>query len=149
MKLLTVVLAISFATAAAAETCKYVDAEGNVTYSNVPVSGATLVTCLGSPGPVPHSAIQRAEEKRSDSTDRPAPSPSPKDNRRSDLQQRLAAEQARLSEAQRQLADQEAQRSGDERNYQRVLDRIKPYQEAVDKLQKSVDGMQKELAATQ
>lgn len=144
MKMLAVVLAISFATSAAAETCKYVDAEGNVTYSNVPVAGATLVNCLGSPGPVPHSAIQRAAEDKKDSTDRPPPPP--RDTRRSELQLKLANEQAKLAEAQRQLADQEAQRSGDERNYQRVLDRIKPYQEAVDQLQRSVDTLQKELA---
>lgn len=144
MKLLAVVLATSLATCASAETCKYVDAQGNITYSNVPIAGATLVNCLGSPGPVPHAAIQRAAEDKKDSTDRPAPPP--RDNRRSELQLKLANEQAKLSEAQRQLADQEAQRNGDERNYQRVLERVKPYQEAVEQLQRSVDTLQKELA---
>src|SRR6266571_3271149 len=44
---------------------------------------------------------------------------------------RLREAQNRLADARKQLAEQEAVRSGDERNYARVEERLKPYQEAV------------------
>lgn len=141
MKPVIAALTVFLATSAAAETCKYVDAEGHVTYSNVPVPGANKVGCLGSSGPTPHSAPARSEEKKAE------PTPRGTDSARAELQTRLAAEEARLADAKRQLAEQEGTRSGDERNYQRVLDRLKPYQDSVTRLQKSVDALQQELDA--
>ena len=45
-----------------------------------------------------------------------------------------------------QLAQQEAIRTGDERNYQRVLDRLKPYQEAVRQAEQAVATVEAALA---
>ena len=53
------------------------------------------------------------------------------DERRQILEEELTREQAGLSEARRALSEQEATRMGDERNYQRVQERLKPFQEAV------------------
>ena len=52
---------------------------------------------------------------------------------------RVKDAEKRLAEAKQKLAEQEAVRQGDERNYQRVLDRLKPYQDAVESAQKDVD----------
>ncbi len=38
-------------------------------------------------------------------------------------------------------------RHGDERNYQRVLDRLKPFQEAVERHERNVAALKKELGA--
>ena len=38
-------------------------------------------------------------------------------------------------------------RNGDEKNYQRVLDRLKPYQEAVERHERNVAALRRELAA--
>jgi hypothetical protein len=142
MRTLIVLLPLCLAAPALADTCKYVDAEGRVTYSNVPVAGANRVSCLGSPGPTPHSAPARSSDERKTETAR---TPLPQESARTELQARLAAEETKLAEAKRQLAEQEAVRSGDERNYQRVLDRLAPYQDAVTQLEKSVGALQQEL----
>ena len=62
------------------------------------------------------------------------------------LQRELASEQAALTKAQQALAEQESIRSGDERNYARVEERLKPYQEAVQSHQKNVEALRREIA---
>ncbi|HZR02094.1 MAG TPA: DUF4124 domain-containing protein [Burkholderiales bacterium] len=144
MKIPKILLAMLIAAPALAETCKYVDNDGKTTYSDIPVPGANRVSCLGAPPPTSRSAAARqSEEKSPEAPDRT----SGQDNaRRSELQGRLAAEEAKLAEAKRILSEQEAQRSGDERNYQRVLDRLKPYQDAVIQLEQTVGALKQELA---
>jgi chromosome segregation ATPase len=62
------------------------------------------------------------------------------------LQRELASEQAALTKAQQALAEQESVRSGDERNYARVEERLKPFQEAVDSHQKNIEALRREIA---
>jgi hypothetical protein len=62
------------------------------------------------------------------------------------LKTELANEEAALTKARQALAEQEAIRSGDERNYARVEERLKPYQETVDGHQKNVDALKREIA---
>ncbi|HTG96342.1 MAG TPA: DUF4124 domain-containing protein [Burkholderiales bacterium] len=62
------------------------------------------------------------------------------------LQRELASEQAALTKAQQALAEQESIRSGDERNYARVEERLKPFQEAVDSHQKNIEALRREIA---
>jgi len=62
------------------------------------------------------------------------------------LQGELASEQAALTKAQQALAEQESIRSGDERNYARVEERLKPFQEAVDSHQKNIEALRREIA---
>ena len=49
MRLLLCLIPLLAASAAAAETCKYVDKEGRVTYSNVPIKGARKLSCFQPP----------------------------------------------------------------------------------------------------
>lgn len=67
-------------------------------------------------------------------------------NRRKILESELQNEQQLLAGAQQRLAEQEGIRNGGERNYQRVLDRLKPYQEEVDLHAKNIDQLRAELA---
>ena len=62
------------------------------------------------------------------------------------LKTELASEEAALAKARQALAEQEAIRTGDERNYARVEERLKPYQETVDGHQKNVDALKREIA---
>ena len=67
-------------------------------------------------------------------------------NSREILEKELATEQAALAKAQQDLADQEAVRSGNERNYARVLERLQPYKDSVETHQKNIEALKRELS---
>ena len=67
-------------------------------------------------------------------------------DRRRILEQELANEQKQLAVAQKELAEQQAVRHGDEKNYQRVLDRLEPYQKKVKQHETNIESPRKELA---
>jgi Domain of unknown function (DUF4124) len=69
------------------------------------------------------------------------------DGRRRILEDELTAEEKGLTDAKARLAEQEAVRHGDEKNYQRVLDRLKPYQDAVERHERNVAALKRELAS--
>lgn len=68
-------------------------------------------------------------------------------DRRRILEHELANEQKALDDAKRELAAQESQRLGDERNYQRVLDRLEPFKKKVKQHQDNVDAIRREMAS--
>jgi hypothetical protein len=68
------------------------------------------------------------------------------DERRRILEQELATEQQGLDKAKKELAEQEAIRTGDERNYQRVLDRLQPYKDSVALHERNIEALNRELA---
>lgn len=67
------------------------------------------------------------------------------DTRRQILEKELDSEQKQLDEARTKLAEEEAVRYGNERNYQRVLDRLKPFKEAVAQHEQNVQDLKKEI----
>ncbi len=69
-----------------------------------------------------------------------------REKQRQTLERELAQEQEMLAEAQRRLAEQESIRSGDERNYAKVLERLQPYRDTVDVHKKNVEALKRELA---
>jgi hypothetical protein len=137
-------LTLLIATPVAAETCKYMDSEGRITYSNVPVKNAKKVSCFETPAappPPPVAAPEKPTPRVNGSTQRKRD-----DERRRILEEELSREQAALEEAKKALAEQESVRMGDEKNYQRVLERLKPYQDAVVLHEKNVTSLKQELA---
>jgi hypothetical protein len=71
------------------------------------------------------------------------------ETRRKILENELQAEEKSLADAKAKLAEQESVRNGDERNYQKVVDRLMPYQETVDRHERNVMALQKELTRLQ
>ncbi len=61
------------------------------------------------------------------------------------IQQELTQEEAMLADARKKLSEQEAIRTGDEKNYAKVLERLKPYQDTVEVHQKNVEALKREL----
>src|SRR5437660_104659 len=57
---------------------------------------------------------------------------SARDRQREILEKELATEQAALAKAQQDLAAQESVRSGGERNYARVEERLQPFKDSVE-----------------
>ncbi|HTO49016.1 MAG TPA: DUF4124 domain-containing protein [Burkholderiales bacterium] len=68
------------------------------------------------------------------------------DGRRRILEDELYTEEKGLSDAKAKLAEQESIRNGDEKNYQRVIERLKPYQDAVDRAERNVAALKRELS---
>jgi hypothetical protein len=127
--------------AAQAQALKCVDPSGKVTYADAKLPGQHCTAVQGSVNvvaPPPAAAPQRmpsATSKASGGADR-----------RRDLESRLAAEEQALESARKDLAEQEAVRYGDERNYQRVLDRLQPYKDRVEQQERQVEAIRRELS---
>ncbi|MBI2320383.1 MAG: DUF4124 domain-containing protein [Betaproteobacteria bacterium] len=66
--------------------------------------------------------------------------------RRRILEEELQAADKQLAAAKQKLAEQEAVREGGERNYQRVLDRLKPYKAEVERQEQNVTQLKRELS---
>ena len=69
------------------------------------------------------------------------------DGRRKILQNELGSEQQMLKDAQQKLTEQEQLRTGEERNFAKVAERLQPFRDKVDQHQKNIDALQKELSA--
>ena len=70
---------------------------------------------------------------------------SAKAKQRDTIERELTQEESMLSDARRKLAEQEAIRGGDEKNYARVLERLKPFQDTVEVHEKNVEALKREL----
>jgi septal ring factor EnvC (AmiA/AmiB activator) len=70
---------------------------------------------------------------------------SAKAKQRDTIEQELGQEASMLADARKKLSEQEAIRGGDEKNYARVLERLKPYQDTVEVHEKNVDALKREL----
>jgi hypothetical protein len=68
-----------------------------------------------------------------------------RERQREILMKELATEQMALEQAKQALAQQEAVRSGDERNYARVLERLQPYKDTIQNHEKNIQALQREL----
>jgi hypothetical protein len=139
------------------EIYKCVDATGRASYTNDPRETAgqkcdLVTTQINVAPPPPAPKAPRAASPREGSRDFPRESASEradaKGRQREILEKELAAEQADLARAKQALAEQEAVRSGDERNYAKVLERLQPYRDRVETHEKNVEALRRELANT-
>jgi septal ring factor EnvC (AmiA/AmiB activator) len=123
---------------ALSEVYKCPDASGRPTYTNVKrdTVGKNCTVVSKEVQVVPAQVPTR--EKSSATVDR-------NQNRRKILESELENEQQLLSDAQQKLAEQQSIRNGDERNYARVQERLKPYQEAVEQHTKNIEQLRGEL----
>ena len=70
---------------------------------------------------------------------------SSKAKQRDTIERELTQEDSMLADAKKKLAEQEAVRSGDEKNYAKVLERLKPYKDTVEVHEKNVEALKREL----
>ncbi len=145
-------LALALAAPAWGDTFKCIDANGRATYTNmkeetrgkqcslvmreisvVPAVPAARAASA-SPSPAGFPKVDAATQKNRDSS------------RRRILEEELSGEEKALSQAKAELAEQEGIRTGDEKNYQRVLDRLQKYKDEVDRHEKNILALKKELS---
>lgn len=142
-------------------------------YAQQPVGGGTVWRCVEQDGKAHYTNIKKETEgkqctvvtrevsvvtapppQRAAAT--PTPSNFPRvdrdtqrsrdDGRRKILEDELSSEERGLTDAKAKLSEQESIRNGDEKNYQRVLDRLRPYQDAVDRAERNVAALKRELS---
>jgi hypothetical protein len=137
------------ASSAHAQIYECVDASGNKRFTNIKAEakGCKMLDVgpintvpppkppgKGAPGPTSFPKVEPEMQKQRDG------------DRRRILEQELANEQKQLASAQKELADQQSVRDGSERNYQRVLDRLEPFQKKVKQHEDNIENLKKELA---
>src|SRR6266850_7452759 len=69
---------------------------------------------------------------------------SARERQREILEKELVTEQAALGKARQDLAAQEAVRTGEERNYARVQERLQPYKDSIETHEKNIEALRRE-----
>ncbi len=148
-------LAAAFALAAPAwaDTFKCLDANGRATYTNMKeeAKGKNCTVVMREISVVPAVPAPRAAAATPTPPGFPKVDSATQKNRdgarRRILEEELGAEEKALVQAKAELTEQEGIRTGDERNYQRVLDRLQRYKDEVERHQKNVEALKKELSS--
>jgi len=124
-----------------------------VIYSNTPNNppkGAKLVRCFSDPVAKPAPAPQESKPQAGAREGFPKVDGETQkkrdDERRRILETELANEQQQIEEAKQKLAEQEAVRTGDERNYQRFLDRVQPFRDTVANHERNIEAIRREIS---
>lgn len=151
MRLLTLALLLALgASAVRAEIYECVDQGGNKRFTNIKseAKGCKAMN-IAPPNTVapPRPQTKGAAPANFPSVDAQTQKQRDGDRRRI-LEQELAREQKLLDQARQELAEQKSIRLGSERNYQRVLDRLEPFEKKVRLHEDNVANLKKELANT-
>ena len=76
----------------------------------------------------------------------PAQAASAKGRQREILEKELATEQAALTRARADLAEQQAVRAGNEQNYARVEERLRPFKDNIETHEKNIEALRREIS---
>ena len=155
---LPLILLLCAALPAQAAVYKCVDADGRVTYTNDPslARGCKLLDSGQSVSTVPAQVRRPAADPGTSPAAGQTPSSFPRvsaddqrardNSRRQVLESELATEEASLAEAEKTLVDQEAIRLGDERNYQKKIDRLQPFRDKVELHKRNIEALRREIS---
>ena len=145
---------------AAADIYKCVDEAGHVTYTNNKPSGKGCNTLSRDqpvssvPGGPPASRPTAVPAPQNGASSGSAGFPrvdsgtqkARDTDRRRILEEELNSEQKSLEVARKELEDQESVRYGNERNYQKVLDRLQPYKDKVQLHERNIEALRREIS---
>jgi len=149
------VLLMAYAASARAEIYECVDSSGNKRFTNVKAEAAgckpmNLPTVSTVPALKP-GAAKPGDTRSATPGAFPKVDPSTQQQRdagrRKILEQELASEEQLLEQAKKDLAEQESTRLGNERNYQRVLERLEPYKKKVALHESNIANLRKEMSS--
>jgi hypothetical protein len=145
-------LALLLAQPAWGDTFKCIDANGRATYTNMKeeAKGKNCTLVVREISVVPAIPAARSGKAAASPDGFPKVDPATQknrdDGRRRILEEELSGEERALVQAKEELAQQESIRTGDEKNYQRVLDRLQPYKDKVERHEKNIAALKKELS---
>jgi hypothetical protein len=149
---LVAALAFVLAAPARGDTFKCIDANGRATYTNMKeeIKGKNCSVVMREISVVPAVPPARSAAANPSPAGFPKVDPATQKNRdgarRRILEEELGGEEKALAQAKTELTEQESIRTGDEKNYQRVLDRLQKYKDAVERHEKNVVALKKELS---
>lgn len=150
-KFLLMFVGLAAANVAVAETCKYEDPTGKVTYSNVPVKNAKKLQCFAPPPPPQPAPKQARTAPPAASSNVPnvdgVTQQKRDDERRKILESELVLEEKLLAESKQALTEGESVRLGNEKNYQKYIDRIQELKDNVSLHEKNVAALKQELTS--
>ena len=154
IRYLGLVAALVFVLAAPArgDTFKCIDANGRATYTNMKeeTKGKNCSVVMREISVVPAVPPARSAAANPSPAGFPKVDPATQKNRdgarRRILEEELGGEEKSLAQAKTELTEQESIRTGDEKNYQRVLDRLQKYKDEVERHEKNVEALKKELS---
>ncbi|MBR0567839.1 DUF4124 domain-containing protein [Azoarcus sp. L1K30] len=149
MRKLPLYLVLLTAPLAHAQVFKCVDDSGRTTYTNdrnlargcKALDSDQTVSSIPAPRPSTSQATPSSFPRVTPNAQRERD-----DARRQVLEKELETEESALADARKALTEQEAIRLGDERNYQKVLDRLQPFKDKVELHQRNVDALRKEIS---
>ncbi len=128
------------------EIYRCVDTDGRRHYTNSKKETAgmkcELVTSQINVAPAQRQSAGRSAVFPRESASQSA---SARERQREILQRELTSEQQALEQARQALAQQEAVRTGEERNYARVEERLQPFKDTVQNHEKNIQALQREL----
>src|SRR5581483_860250 len=136
------------------EIFKCKTADGRWTYTNDRIEaekqkcevGTRQINVAPAPKPAPPPPAPTRSARPSEfPKETPSERMSARERQRDILEKELASEQAALAKAKEELVAQESVRSGDERNYARVLERLQPYKDSVETHEKNIEALRREL----
>lgn len=152
IRTLSALLALTVAPIAHAQIYKCVDGDGRVTYTNerTTTRGCTQMSESQSVSSIPlPPAKAPAAQPQSTPSSFPRVTPDAQrardDTRRQVLEKELSTEESALAEAQKALAEQESIRHGNERNYQKVIERAQPFKDKVELHQRNIEALRREI----
>ena len=142
LKLPLLLCALAAAGPAAAQVYKQVDPSGRVIYTDKPAEGAQKLDLP----PVTTVPAVKPPAKDQPAGNAAEGGPAPRsDAARKEAKARLEEAERRLEAARKELSEQEQVRLGGEAtNYQKYLDRVQPYKDAVARQQLEVEQLRKE-----
>ena len=154
MRFLMVASCLSLAAMSAhAQIYRCENANGVIEYSNAPVAGKDRTCKSVSLPDVTTIPAPKLPARAAAAT--PTPSTFPKvdstvqkardTDRKRILEDELQKEEARLGEVRREYNNGEPERRGDERNYQRYLDRVQRLKEDLERSESNVSSLKREL----
>ncbi len=130
---------VSFPLSLYAGIYKHVDAQGKVTYSNIPSDHSKRVDLppiVVVPAIDSHDMEERLVKRRE----------STKINeQREEIENKISEEEKRLAEIRSEYKDGEPDRLGSERNYQRYLNRVESLKEEINVRERNLDILRNEL----
>jgi hypothetical protein len=151
---ISLMLLMGLAVSAHAEIYECMDGSGNKRFTNVKSEAAGCkpmnlppVSSVPAPKPGGKPGDSRAATPGSFPKVDPSTQQQRDTGRRKILEQELANEESMLDQAKKALAEQESTRLGNERNYQRVLERLEPYKKKVALHESNIANLRKEMSS--